>query len=347
MGNKIYNIKDLKKFKRKLGPKEKIICLIGETGNGKSTFINQITKKNECIEGCDAESQTIDPQMVSYDYEGYNFYFIDTPGLNDKKGDTENINKLNELRKCPRLNTFILLIKFNDLRITESLQRSLIEFMKIFPSKNFWNNIIIVRSWSFEEENKGKFLEGIKKDKKLMDFMKEKNINIPNEIKEFYINLKSKDKQRKDELFKKILNLIKEIHPIYKDVLIKEKDIFTEIDGCLDYSIEKTTTYIDFDDNQRNFVETIPIITYNLKELIPTLITVKREKTNIVRSDCCCKKYKYIYNLTLIYNIKGAIYSKYKILKEAYEDKDNDVEGEKFREKLENEQNKLYKKLRK
>ena len=38
--------------------------------------------------------------MVNIDYEGYNIYFIYTPGLNDKRGDNENIKQLNELRKC-------------------------------------------------------------------------------------------------------------------------------------------------------------------------------------------------------------------------------------------------------
>lgn len=50
MGNKTFSINDISKFNRQLGPKEKIICLLGETGNGKSTFINQITNKNEYIE---------------------------------------------------------------------------------------------------------------------------------------------------------------------------------------------------------------------------------------------------------------------------------------------------------
>lgn len=94
--------------------------------------------------------------MVNIDYEGYNIYFIYTPGLNDKRGDNENIKQLNELRKCPRLHVFILSLKFNDLRITESIQRSLIEFMRIFPSNNFWDNIIIVINWSFKDIGLGK-----------------------------------------------------------------------------------------------------------------------------------------------------------------------------------------------
>ena len=306
MGNKTFTIKDLSKFNRQLGPREKIICLLGETGNGKSTFINQITKKNECKEGDDTEAVTTEPKMVSYDYEGYNFYFIDTPGLNDKKGDDENLKQLNSLRKCPRLNAFILLLKFNDLRITESMQRSLIEFMKIFPSKNFWDNVIIVRNWSFEDIKRGKILEGIKNDKKLAEFMKNNNINL-------YVN---------------------------------EEERFEETqDGCLENFIIKTTTYVDFDNQRRSFTEKIMKVIYNLGNINPSLVTVKRVKTGVVQTDCCCKKYQYEYRLILKYEIKGKIYNKTKVLETTFEDENNDVEGENYRKKKEDEQNKIYKKL--
>lgn len=345
MGNGTFRIKDIAKFKRQLRPNEKIICLIGETGNGKSTFINQITKKDECPEGNGPESLTTEPKMVNIDYEGYNFYFIDTPGLNDKKGDNENLKQLNELRKCPRINAFILMLKFNDLRITESIQRSLIEFMKIFPSKSFWNNIIIVRSWSFDDNSRGNILKGIQKDEKLTSFMKNLNINIPQEIKEFYIDLKSKE-LKKNILLRQILELIKNIHPIYKDVIVTEKEYFNENEnGVLENYIIKTTTYVDFDDKIHNFTEKIPIIIYNLDQLYPILVSVKREKTSVVQSDCCCKKYQYKYNLILVYELKGKKYTKQKLLRATFEDENNNVEGEAFRQKLEYEQNNLYKKL--
>ena len=99
--------------------------------------------------------------------------------------------------------------------------------MKIFPSKNFWNNIIIVRNWSFKDTRRGKILEGIKKDDKLNEFMKSNNINVPNELKEFYIDLKS-DESKKYELLRQILNELKKIHPIYKDVIVTEEERFEE-----------------------------------------------------------------------------------------------------------------------
>ncbi len=101
---KSYTLEDIKKInKNDFTRKEKLILLLGETGNGKSTFVNQITGKNECEEGDDTESITTEPNAVALDYQGYNFYFIDTPGLNDKKGDINNIKKIDNLRDLPRI----------------------------------------------------------------------------------------------------------------------------------------------------------------------------------------------------------------------------------------------------
>ena len=68
--------------------------------------------------------------------------------------------------------------------------------MNSFPAKGFWNNVIIVRSWSFDDSKKGKLLEGIKNDQELMNCMKDNGISIPNEIKEIYIELKSNDRKK-------------------------------------------------------------------------------------------------------------------------------------------------------
>ena len=66
------------------------------------------------------------------------------------------------------------MLGFYDMKITASIQNSLIEFMKIFPAKDFWDHTIIVRNFSFEDKCniKGKILEGIKNDKTLKEFMK-------------------------------------------------------------------------------------------------------------------------------------------------------------------------------
>lgn len=340
-----YNIKDISKMKKILTPKEKIIVLLGETGKGKSTFINEITKKDECREGNGTNSTTEIPQLVNYDHEGYNFYFIDTPGLNDKKGDEENIKQIKDLKKGPCPSTFIIMLGFIDMKITASIQNSLIEFMKIFPAKDFWDHTIIVRNFSFEDKCniKGKILEGIINDETLKESMNELNINEPQEIKELFIDLKSPDNM-KNELLNEILNLIKKMHPIYKEVNVDEEEIFEEKkEGFLEHNKIIKTRYVDYNNIEHEFIETIPIIIYNFKDLKPSLISVRREKTNQVKSDCCCKKYKYNYILVLIYKFNNTEkYRKEKILDSPYESEDNEVEGERYRDKLEKEQEKIY-----
>lgn len=266
INNKInYNIKDISKMRIDLTPKEKIIVLLGETGKGKSTFINKITKKDECQEGNEADSTTEKPQFVNYDHEGYNFYFIDTPGLNDKKGDEENIKQIKDLKKGPCPCAFIIMLGFYDMKITASIQNSLIEFMKIFPAKDFWDHTIIVRNFSFEDKCfiKGKILEGIKNDKTLKEIMNGLDINEPQEIKELFIDLKSSNNM-KDELLNEILNMIKKMHPIYKEVNVDEEEIFEEKnEGFLEENKIIKTRYVDYNNKIHEYIETIPIIIYN------------------------------------------------------------------------------------
>lgn len=350
MGNvnkkKSYTIEDIKKLNKKdFTPKEKFILLLGETGNGKSTFVNQITGKNECLEGDDPEAITTEPNAVPLDYKGCNFYFIDTPGLNDKKGDITNIQKIENLRDLPRITTFIIVLKFNDLRITESIQKSLIQFMKTFPSKDFWNNVIVVRNWSFDDSRKGKLLEGIKKDSKLMECINCNKISIPNIIKEFYIDLKSKD-GKKHVLFQQILTIIKEMNPVYKDVKIDDTYHFENEGEFVKLIRIRLTEYIDFDNESHSFKERFEEGVYNIKKRRPSLITVKREVGPCRNKFMCwCKQYEIKYVCYKIYEIQGQKYTKTFVKDKAWEDEGNEENGENYRRQLEDEENELNKKL--
>ena len=167
------------------------------TGVGKSSFINAITKKKECKVGDTTKACTQEIKEADIGNEGFNFYFVDTPGLDDGKGDEKNMAQLDSLRKkYPRINAFIISLKFDDLRLSSSLKLALKKFMDIFPTPTFWDHVLILRTHAERskkfEKNKakveGKLLEGIKEDKDLLDYMKQNSITAPIKLKEFFVD---------------------------------------------------------------------------------------------------------------------------------------------------------------
>ena len=125
--------------------------------------------------------------QVDISINGFNYYFVDTPGLDDGKGDENNIKELDTLKKkYPRINALIICLKLDDLKLTSSLKAIFIKFMELFPCYSFWDHILILRTFSIKSrryENlknkaKGKLLEGIIKEKDMIDFMEKKIIKF-------------------------------------------------------------------------------------------------------------------------------------------------------------------------
>ena len=208
--------------------KDKIIIVLGLTGVGKSSFIYCITKNNKYCKAIDINH----PRKVNLGKEGYNFYFVDTPGLDGGYGEQNEaiFPQLNELRNLlPQINAFILCLSFFDYRITKTLFDTLSILMKIYPCENFWNNVLIIRTFSIRNEGFEKsrkriedlFLENIKKNIKLIEFMRENNINIPSKIKEYFVDCNTEE----DEIdqatlneFDAILGQISKLYPICKEI---------------------------------------------------------------------------------------------------------------------------------
>ena len=272
--------------------RDKIAVLLGKTGDGKSTFINSITQKNECKMGEDAKSCTQEISHVESNKNGKNFYFVDTPGLDDGEGDDKNIAKLGNLKQSyPRINTFIICIKFNDIRLSNSLKNALMKFMEIFPTEKFWEHVLIVRSFSIrgrrfqkmKENNQGKVLEGILDDKELNDFMKKNNIIIPTNLKEFFVDSVPYDLD--DETLSEFDNIFTEIskmHPIYKEVKEEIEEVINEEksdnSSFIHIKTIKHIKFIDFDNKEHETSELIGDEKYNLDGIKPILIDVKREQ---------------------------------------------------------------------
>ena len=250
--------------------RDKIAVLLGKTGVGKSSFINCITGTNKCKIGNTTDSCTKNISQVDIAKNGFNYYFVDTPGLDDGKGDENNIKELDSLKKkYPRINTLIICLTLEDLKLSSSLKDMLIKFMELFPCYTFWEHVLILRTFSerskkFEKRRnnvEGKWLEGINKEKDLIDFMKKNNILMPTKLKEFFVDSvpDDLDDETKEE-FNKIFEEISNMHPFYKDVIedIKEEINEEKVEqfSFIHIRTTKTIKFIDFDDKEHEVVQT-------------------------------------------------------------------------------------------
>jgi hypothetical protein len=351
MGNQTYE----NKFKMD-EIKDKVVILLGKTGDGKSSFINSITKKNECKVGCTTDACTHKLQQVDVANNGYNYYFVDTPGLDDGKGDQQNILQLENLKqKYPRINVFIICLKFNDIRLSLSLKNALIKFMEIFPTPSFWDHVLILRTHSerskkFEKNKKkieGQLIEGICKDKDLIEFMEKNCINIPTGLKEFFVDCDSDglDEETENE-FQIIFDEIKKIYPIYKEI---EEEIKENVNEEKDKNFtfihiktQKIIKFKDFDNKEHEVIQDVSDEKYNLDGIKPIITEVKREQEKLPRGPLCWKnQYKTHYYLVKYYEIGGNRKRVESYIEYRWEYKiiEAEIQGEAYREKL----NEFYK----
>ena len=294
--------------------KENIVIVLGETGVGKSSFINAITGKNECFVSSKGIACTNDIKFVSTSILYNLFVFVDTPGLNDGKGDEKNISKIKEATsKFPRIQNILILLKFTDNRLTNSLKSSLKEFMRCFPTKNFWKHVLIVRTFAkrdedFEEEKnniKGQFLNSIFENdhKDLLEFMKENHIEVPKEIQEFFVDSKKKDEQTKVE-FINIFNSINKSSIMYKSVKTRIENEVVRRDGFEILKKKRIINFIDFDGDRMEISEDIEEEVLCKDKIIRC--EESKEKTDNYRRHCFTpNEILYNYFRTNYYLVKG------------------------------------------
>ena len=332
-----------------LGYKDKVIILLGETGVGKSTFINSITQKSECKTSNKSNSCTQEVKFVKLFESGYNFYFIDTPGLNDSNGDLNHISLLEKISKKRILTTIILVHNYNKVRLSDSDVKILKTFMRVFPSENFWEHVLFVQSFFFQEIIKDSLSESIKNNQSIIKFMEEYQIIIPNEIKTYCINLAEKYEKNKN-IFEDILNQIENMHPFYKRY--REEDefkIFESKDNnnmCyLNYKYIKHIEIIDFEGHKFTNDELIDSGKYLSKSTKPEQIIIEREPTDEYRNSiwfCCDTEYRVNYWEIKLYNFNGNIYKIRSFKEKTWENIDDSNKAEKHRMKMEKEVNKIY-----
>jgi len=108
---------------------------------------------------------------------------------------------------------------YNQIRLTRSLRKAIIVFMKLLPVSDVWNHVFIIYSWAnpnddnfvnyLHNTNPVNFKEKIMGNKKIVEFMNSKNINPPSTLEEFFIDsVTGKNMPNVEAEFTKIKNKI-------------------------------------------------------------------------------------------------------------------------------------------
>ncbi|CAF1201487.1 unnamed protein product [Didymodactylos carnosus] len=153
--------------------KEINVVIIGETGSGKSTFINYLANlffdgsltnlkvaiptkylstnlnylHNEDDLDDDTKSKTLDCQCYTFQIGNVNFNFIDTPGINDTGGylqDNENVDKIfDTVQTLDYLTALVLVLNGTQARMTINIKNVLERFRDRIPDI-IYNNMIVI-----------------------------------------------------------------------------------------------------------------------------------------------------------------------------------------------------------
>ena len=55
-----------------------------------------------------------------------------------------------DIEKMSRIRCILIIMKITDYRYTNDMQKILIELMNTFPSPNFWEHVLVIRTHCFE-----------------------------------------------------------------------------------------------------------------------------------------------------------------------------------------------------
>jgi GTP-binding protein EngB required for normal cell division len=142
--------------------KNNSFILIGKTGVGKTSLLNIIYGKDIGKVGHSSlsETQNCNYYCIKEKANGQNIYFciIDTPGLYDTKGfkfDEKQKREIMELisKENLKIKGLLFLSNFQNERFDASEQNALIDYIKMFPLKEFWQRIIFIYTHYYGDPN--------------------------------------------------------------------------------------------------------------------------------------------------------------------------------------------------
>ena len=176
----------------------------------------------------------------------------------------------------PTLKCLLIVKKYNNFRLSLSIQESIKVFMEAFPKKNFWDHVIVINTFSnpndesfreYFENEKEFFLDKIINCRNIRELMEKKNIEMPKNITEYFID--NKHNKRMSKIFNEIKNDIANHELMFKKVEIGEKDVKIEntlIKGRFKVTIYRNITCTDFKDNKKIITDIISVFEESLSE---------------------------------------------------------------------------------
>ena len=241
--------------------KENSFILLGKTGVGKSSLLNIIYGKDIAKIGHTTLSETKNSKYYcikeKINEEIFYFCVIDTPGLYDTRGVEADSKQKNEIislisRENIKLKGLLFLSNFQSERLDASEQYTLIDYIKMFPLKDFWKRIIFVFTHNFGDPN-GYSKEEIKENNNIYRaeilhniMLKVKDICEPIQYQKLnlrYVNIINRN--LKEEKIKNNLQIRKEIvGEIIRYTKLKPMFNKVQIFNFENYEIEKGDKYL-------------------------------------------------------------------------------------------------------
>ena len=181
---------------------KKGVIILGETGVGKSNLGNFLINDNKFKTSSSTNSET---QTVNKG-ESNEIIFIDTPGINDTSTD-ENveeehlINITKEFKNEKNLNTILILLNYQQPRLTRNLKIMIKLFCSIFRISLFMKHLGIIFTRCFTEDGRPDDEELLKTkneyDEEIKKLIKSTLTNeefTDDKIQYFFVNLNPKKK---------------------------------------------------------------------------------------------------------------------------------------------------------